>query len=409
MAKKGKDKRKSESEATLKTKTSKKKARCADASKRVFVANVPVANLKLIKGFNPRKDLGELADLEAQIRISSAVKDPLEVRPIKEGQGFTADDKYQIIDGHRRFECAKKLGVAHVNVFVSPEYLDDNLALAEAIIKNDSDTDHPLHIVDQAEAVGKLKADTGMTQSKIAGMLGFDENKISRLVHIAGLPESVKADCKAGILPVTSVLAIAKLKEPVKDRLIPQVMNEFEKAGKAPSAERINEMAREIATDANLDDARKQPRKSRGGDAHGGTAAPDVGPKPRSKKELRDMAYMLIALIDSLEAKNQGLPEAQQEDVDIWKAALAGVMFGMSLMDKIELTGKKFSAAFKKLHAEYNDFQSAAAERDAKEKEKDEKKKEKKEKKKDKVKKEKGKKGKKEKKGKGKKGKKGKK
>lgn len=398
MTKKGK-KGKKEKKAT-------RSSGAADASKRVFVADVPIDHLKLIKGFNPRKDLGELEDLESAIvAAGNVIKEPLEVRPAKEGQDLDADNKFQIIDGHRRFELAKKLGIETVNVFVSPEYLDENKALAEAIVKNDGDIKTNLHPIDLADAVGALKERTGLKQKALSTLLGFDNEgtKVGRCLQVAALPDSVKADCRAGKITYNTVLAIAKLKEPVQKKIIPQIEDGM-------TADEVNARARDFAAKEGID-ARKNPRPKRkaGAESHGGSASPDdSGPKMRSKKQVVDMAHLVIGVIDELDKKNADLDEDEQEDVDIWHSALCGLMFSLGLTDQIEIESAKYKKAFKALKKEYDEVQSlATAKKDAeaeKERAKKEKEKERAKKAKEKAKSKKGK----GKKGKGKKGKKAK-
>lgn len=129
----------------------------------------------------PRKNFSEesIASLAESIREHGMLQ-PILVRPLRVGG-------YQIVAGERRWRAARMLGLDEVPVNIRE--LTDTQAMQIAVIENLQREN--LNPVEEANGYSELIEKYGMTQEKVAQMVGRSRSAIANAVRILSLPETV--------------------------------------------------------------------------------------------------------------------------------------------------------------------------------------------------------------------------
>lgn len=101
-----------------------------------------------------------------------------------------SDGRYELIDGHRRIEGAKKLGWEEVPADVKD--MSDAQAAIAALVTNMQREDFSAY--EQGVAMESLMS-SGVVKSKseLTTLTGLDRNTVSRCLRMAALPDAVKA------------------------------------------------------------------------------------------------------------------------------------------------------------------------------------------------------------------------
>jgi ParB/RepB/Spo0J family partition protein len=151
---------------------------------------------QLLEGgdINPRtvKEAAGVSSLMNSIEAVGLIT-PLRVRP--------AGDKYQVVDGNRRFAALKKLAKKQkvlpsqfpVECYVVSA--GDTLAAEQALVANIERA--PLHIVDQLEAFTRL-AEGGMNPAQIAARFTLTERQVKQVLALGGLIPEIRHAWKTG-------------------------------------------------------------------------------------------------------------------------------------------------------------------------------------------------------------------
>lgn len=129
----------------------------------------------------PRKNFSDeaIAALADSIREHGMLQ-PILVRPINSGG-------YQIVAGERRWRAARMLGLDEVPVNIRE--MSDSETMQIALIENLQREN--LNPVEEALGYRELLDNYGMTQEKIAKMVGRSRSAIANSVRILSLPERV--------------------------------------------------------------------------------------------------------------------------------------------------------------------------------------------------------------------------
>lgn len=129
----------------------------------------------------PRKIFSEeaIAALADSIREHGMLQ-PIVVRPLGTGT-------YQIVAGERRWRAARRLGLDEVPVNIRE--LSDEEAMQIAIIENLQREN--LNPIEEASGYNELIEKFGMTQDKVAKMVGRSRSAIANSVRLLTLPERV--------------------------------------------------------------------------------------------------------------------------------------------------------------------------------------------------------------------------
>lgn len=142
--------------------------------------------------FQPRTEISpaSLTDLIASI-TAQGVLQPILVRPNPEQPG-----QFQIIAGERRWRAAQAAGLHTIPVHLRP--LTDKEAVAAALVENLQRQD--LDPIEEAEGYQRLLGEFVMTPEALGQLVGKSRSHIANTIRLLGLPTSVRAHVKAGLL-----------------------------------------------------------------------------------------------------------------------------------------------------------------------------------------------------------------
>lgn len=134
---------------------------------------------------NPRKDLGDLAELTESIKKNGIMQNLTVVPGHWEGDGAWKEDGYTLIIGHRRCAAAKAAGMAEL-----PCRIARGLSRKEqvAIMLEENMQRNDLTIWEQANGF-QMMLDLGETEEKIAEKTGFSKATIKHRLNIAKLDQ----------------------------------------------------------------------------------------------------------------------------------------------------------------------------------------------------------------------------
>ena len=125
-------------------------------------------------------DVEKLEELCSSIQ-TLGVLEPILVRP-------TADGRYQVIAGVRRWKAAHMAGKDKIPAVV--RQVSDQQAMLMTVVENLQRED--LGIMDQARAFLRLSQEFGLTQEEVAERTGKDRSTVANYVRLLKLPEKVQ-------------------------------------------------------------------------------------------------------------------------------------------------------------------------------------------------------------------------
>lgn len=130
----------------------------------------------------PRREFDPeaLEELAQSIR-SQGVVQPVVVRPLAGG-------RYELVAGERRWRAARLAGLATIPAVV--RQMDDRAAMAVALVENIQRAD--LNPLEEAEALGRLIAQCGLTHEQCAQAIGRSRVAVTHLLRLMDLEEPVK-------------------------------------------------------------------------------------------------------------------------------------------------------------------------------------------------------------------------
>ena len=154
---------------------------------------------------NPRRyfDESELQDLASSIRQHGIVQ-PVVVRT-------TADSRYEIIAGERRWRAAQLAGLIEIPVIIRD--VDDRTALEIAIVENVQRSD--LNPLEEAMGYELLIADHGYTQNDLGEIIGKSRSHVANSLRLLKLPEPVREMLASGTLSAGHARALIPTSDPV--------------------------------------------------------------------------------------------------------------------------------------------------------------------------------------------------
>lgn len=163
------------------------------------VREIPVGSLSP-NPFQPRMNFDE-AGLEELVNSISAsgLLQPIVLRG--------AGDGYEIVVGHRRYEAAKRLGMATIPGIVRE--IGDSGMLEMALLENIQRKD--LHPVEKARAFDRLETEFNLTHSEIGKRLGMNRSTVSNYIRLLELPEEILAHVSRGTLTMGHARALLAL------------------------------------------------------------------------------------------------------------------------------------------------------------------------------------------------------
>ncbi len=190
--------------------------------------NIPIDEIET-NPEQPRRSVGDLTELRMSIE-SKGVLEPLLVQP-------TAEGRYRIIAGERRFRAALEAGLAEVPCIELD--VPENEAMEIALIENLHRRD--LHPFEEAMGYASLAETHGYTQQQIAATIGKSRVSITEAMSLLQIPEKLRDKCRRADIDARSVLLeIARLGD----------------------ARKMEEAIAQVASGSTRDDLREQKKSS---------------------------------------------------------------------------------------------------------------------------------------------------
>ncbi len=156
----------------------------------------------------PRKEFAEeeLGELVDSIRENGLLQ-PLVVRPSPSAEG-----RFELVAGERRFRSVQKLGWTDVPVMIRE--VDDETLLVLAMVENLQR--EALNPLEEAEGYELLSERFELTQAEIAKAVGKNRSTVANSLRLLGLPPSVRKLVATGALSAGHARAILSLSDPVR-------------------------------------------------------------------------------------------------------------------------------------------------------------------------------------------------
>lgn len=135
-------------------------------------------------------------------------------------------DKYLIIDGERRYKCAKKLGLNKVVVNI----VESNKSLLERNILrfHYQETQEQWDVYEKAQAIGELKDSFKMNTSELAHALGMTTSTVDRYLLIYKVPDKDLTEMKKLDIKPSMAMSLSALKRSMPIQVSSKCKNFFE-------------------------------------------------------------------------------------------------------------------------------------------------------------------------------------
>jgi ParB family chromosome partitioning protein len=134
--------------------------------------------------FQPRRDIPEssLAELADSVRVSGVIQ------PILVRRGATAEGRFQLVVGERRWRAARLAGLETVPALVRELGDQDALefALAENLLRRD------LNPIEVAHAYQALQEQFHLSHEQVAERLGINRSSVTNTLRLLRLPKAVQ-------------------------------------------------------------------------------------------------------------------------------------------------------------------------------------------------------------------------
>ena len=142
-------------------------------------------------------DKKAIEELKENIKEYGLIQ-PITVRKIDE-------DNYEVIDGVKRLEACKLLGLENIEAIEDDKL--SSLALTNNLSRKDANP------INQAKGFEKLMAEQGLTQQELADKLGYKQSTIANKIRLLKLPEQVVEAISNGTISERHGRALLKVKE----------------------------------------------------------------------------------------------------------------------------------------------------------------------------------------------------
>ncbi len=144
-------------------------------------------------------DEAALDELAASIKATGVLQ-PIVVRP-------TADHRYQLIAGERRWLASQKAGKTTIPVVI--KHVSNEQAMEMTIVENLQRED--LNPMEQARAFARLSREFGLTQEQMAERTGKDRSSVANFMRLLKLPEPVQLMVEQGNISLGHAKALMGL------------------------------------------------------------------------------------------------------------------------------------------------------------------------------------------------------
>ena len=162
-----------------------------DSSKKINTNKVSIKDIYRNK-LQPRKyfDKASLEELSNSIKEQGVIQ-PIVVRPDKSAEG-----KYEIVAGERRWLASQNAGLHEVPVVILN--IDDVKSLEFAIVENVQRQD--LNAIEEARGYQRLVDEFNYNQEKLSQFIGKSRSYIANSLRLLSLPEDILSMVEQGNL-----------------------------------------------------------------------------------------------------------------------------------------------------------------------------------------------------------------
>lgn len=184
-------------------------------------------NIVVKEGFNSRCDFGDLDELARQIK-EQGVLNPISVQPFKDENG---NEKYQLVDGERRYRAVMKLIEQGVDIaripalFISKSCTEEELLIQQAMRnegKNFSEYEWGLW-------AKKMMDRCGLTKSEIANKLGKNPGMVTYWLQLLELKPELQQFLKDGVVTAVDVRKILQANNKNEDIAYQEILKAKQK------------------------------------------------------------------------------------------------------------------------------------------------------------------------------------
>lgn len=151
--------------------------------------------------YQPRVDF----DQEALMELSQSIRENGLIHPITVRQ--SADGKYEIIAGERRYRALKIAGVLDIPVVVIDA---DELQMAEMALVENIQREN-LSAIEEAKAYLRIMRTSGLNQSQLALKVGKSQSAIANKIRLLQLDETVQQAVNAKVISERHARALLQL------------------------------------------------------------------------------------------------------------------------------------------------------------------------------------------------------
>jgi ParB family chromosome partitioning protein len=251
----------------------------AAKGKASVVTQLPRKAIKIVKGFNPRSQIGDVELLSKSIKRHGLLNAIL-VAPEEKKPG-----SFLLVAGERRLRALDLLGEKEVAATIRTDLEGDPARCrAVAVAENSEDGRTNLNSIEIGRVVIELAKKHKWPVTRIAGETGLHAQKVRRCLTLMTAPKDVQSHVESGEMSMITGLELAKVdastRKEMKDELQPGM-----------SAAAVKKLAKKIAK------AKTTPKPGKSAQHQKGTAR-DAALKVRKgsrEKEamLRKIAFML--------------------------------------------------------------------------------------------------------------------
>ena len=191
----------------------------------------------------PRRDFDE----EALQELANSIREIGIVQPITLRQ--TADNRYQIIAGERRWRASQMAGLTSIPAYTRT--INDENVMEMALVENIQRED--LNAIEIALAYQHLLDNTRMTQEKVAERVGKKRATVANFLRLLKLPAQVQMALQKKEIDMGHARALLSLDDP---QLQIKVFREILKSGM--SVRKVEELCQQLKNGESIDLGRKK-------------------------------------------------------------------------------------------------------------------------------------------------------
>ena len=191
----------------------------------------------------PRREFDE----EALQELANSIREIGIIQPITLRQ--TADGRYQIIAGERRWRASQMAGLTTIPAYIRT--IDDEQVMEMALVENIQRED--LNAIEIALAYQHLVEASGMTQERVAERVGKSRTAVTNFLRLLKLPAQVQMALQERTIDMGHARALLSLDSPA---LQIKVFREIQKNGY--SVRKVEELVKQLKAGETLQIGKKR-------------------------------------------------------------------------------------------------------------------------------------------------------